>query len=119
MKLVYLRVRNWVDRTIRSANYKLVLWPVYTFSLVALFLGEHAGLSATAFWSFGVLSAIWAAFLMQRFWVYLKESAIESGHRYESEWRYNLPPEYADSEDAWTTAERQKQMSERKETVDR
>jgi hypothetical protein len=63
------------------------------------------------FWIFWAFAASWILFIGTRFWKYVRGSAVESGKQYENDWRYKLPPEYADSEDAWAAAERRRNSS--------
>ncbi|MBP6556487.1 MAG: hypothetical protein KA233_12490 [Novosphingobium sp.] len=57
---------------------------------------------------FALFASVWTAFIFYRCWLLMKEESLKSGQLYERLWRYKLPPEYADSEDAWTAAERRK-----------
>jgi hypothetical protein len=52
-------------------------------------------------WTVGALwLLVWNALVVWRFWRYMKEAAIKGDRHYDRVGKYDLPPEYADSESA-------------------
>jgi len=77
--------------------------------LLAVLARDHLGLVGQGpFWGLCGIAIGWEAFVIWRWWRYVKEAAYKAGKNYEKSDRYQLPPEYADSEDALMAAKRTK-----------
>lgn len=61
------------------------------------------GWATGAVWLLG-----WNALVVWRLWRYIKETAIKGDRHYDRVGKYDLPPEYADSESATKAKQRRK-----------
>ena len=99
--------RGWTDKVLRgsAARVEVVLLPDILPFLALAFLGKEFrpawGIAAVWF-------VAWTIFTFWRYARYLKEVSIKSDRQFDRSGKYNLPPEYADSESATRARQRRK-----------
>ena len=98
---IYLPIRNWVDRTLRSARYDGVLLPGFIPLLLGMFAGS-AAIKATCIGCF----AMWCAFVAWRWWIYMREASAAQDKKFDKRGKYKLGKEYLDTESATATRQR-------------
>lgn len=110
MRRWYTRTVDWTDRQWRQGgNYRKLLLPDCAAIFLSLPFAPGAWFPCPPlFWAMVFSATAWTLFTLWRAWLYMKEGALQSGKQYEREGRYKLPPEYADSEDAFQAAERRR-----------
>lgn len=75
------------------------------FLPLAMFVGQRS------LWAWGIALAwflAWTLFTVWRYLRYLKEISIKSDRHFDRVGKYDLPPEYADSESATKARQRRK-----------
>ena len=104
---VWFLARGWTDRVLRdsASRVELTLLPGMLPFLPLIFLKERFPL----FWIPAVAWFVaWAIFVSWRYVRYLKEISIKSDRHFDRAGKYDLPPEYADSESATKARQRRK-----------
>jgi type VI protein secretion system component VasK len=108
----WLLVRGWTDRTLRNRGraWKQALLPAFLPFFILIAFDKVQTLSrddwrwaAAAIWFVG-----WLLFVGWRFWRMMREAGIKGDRHYDREGKYDLPPEYADSESATKARRRRK-----------
>ncbi|WP_093512414.1 hypothetical protein [Sphingopyxis sp. YR583] len=99
--------RGWTDRIIRdsASRVELTLLPGMLPLLPLAFIGQRFPLAwvIAAVWF-----VMWALFVSWRYLRYLKEISIKSDRHFDRVGKYDLPPEYADTESATKARQRRK-----------
>ena len=106
-KQVWLLARGWTDRVLResASRVELTLLPGMLPFLPLLFIKERFPL---AWIPAAVWFVVWAVFVSWRYVRYLKEISIRSDRHFDRVGKYDLPPEYADSESATKARQQRK-----------
>lgn len=97
-------IRDWVDRQWRAPGlqFKVLLLPSVIPLLAMVLIGPAPVTSAIAWVWFG----LWNGFVFWRCCIYLKEALRQADAKYDRIGKFDLAPEYHDTESATAAAER-------------
>ena len=107
VRQIWLLARGWTDGVLRDSGSRveLTLLPGMLPFLPTLFFKEQFPLRwvPAAAWF-----VAWVFFVSWRYVRYLKEISIKSDRHFDRVGKYDLPPEYADSESATKARQQRK-----------
>ncbi len=109
---IWLAVRNWTDQKVRQSGTaaEAALLPAFLPAVLVILWGQFLKIEH-AFWIWSICVCwfvCWNIFAGWRLVRHLKEVSLRSDRHYDRVGKYDLPPEYADSESATKAKRRRK-----------
>ncbi len=103
----FARLCDWVDSCWDGRrNYRLLLLPNFvTIAAWMALIPRGNGMIEGGFWS---LQVAWVAFVAWRWWVVMKQAAIEQDRKYDRAGKFRLAREYWSTESATAALNRKK-----------
>ncbi len=122
--MVFARLCRFVDWDlggpggVRTGSCSILICIVIA-GLPALFLDHPIrgnGVAVVA--AFGTIAALWIAFVLWRGWRLLRAEAVKADRAYDRGGKYQLPPEYVQTESATRAARRRANRQVRNDEID-
>jgi type VI protein secretion system component VasK len=122
--MVFTRLCRFVDWDlgrsggVRTGSCSLLI-AFMIAGLPALFVGHPVqGKDVIVLAAFGTIAALWIAFVLWRGWRLLRAEAVKADRAYDRGGKYQLPPEYVQTESATRAARRRANRQVRNDEID-